>query len=294
MNLNAIYTQNEENISNVQKEKDLKYFIKATNVVDFKEDLESNFTEDFIRDICSKIDNEHVSIDSIMSRINDKLKNAGTNYAHLKRATKEDRNPKWFDNECSKLKADKYRLLRKYRKTRRDEDLENYLSAKNLFKNTCSTKADEMARNNLNDLTSSIGDSKSFWTKLRNLTNKNKPIKNNISTEDWVRHFENLLNNSSDENDNLTINRSPDIDISEVENYIFNSEISEDEVRQSILHMKKGKSPGSDNFIPEFFIYGIDTLCPILVRLFNRLFSNGEYPLEWCNSIIITLHKKVM
>jgi len=94
LNLNAIYTQNKENISNVQKEKDLKYFIKATDVVDFKEDLQSNFTEDFIHDICSKIDNENVSIDSIMSRINDKLTNAGTNYAHFKRAPKEDRNPK--------------------------------------------------------------------------------------------------------------------------------------------------------------------------------------------------------
>jgi len=52
LNLNAIYTQNEENISNVQNEKD---FIKATDVVDSKEHLKSNFTEDFIHDICSKI-----------------------------------------------------------------------------------------------------------------------------------------------------------------------------------------------------------------------------------------------
>ena len=59
--------------------------------------------------------------------------------------------------------------------------------------------------------------------------------------------------------------------------------------------MKKGKLPGPDNFIPDFFIYGIDTSdSPILVRLFNRLYNTGEYPLEWCNSIIITLHKKVM
>ena len=63
LNLNAIHTQNEENISNVQKQKDLKYFIKATDVVDFKEDLKSNFTEDFIHDLFSKIASEHVSID---------------------------------------------------------------------------------------------------------------------------------------------------------------------------------------------------------------------------------------
>ena len=44
--------------------------------------------------------------------------------------------------------------------------------------------------------------------------------------DNWVRHVENLLNNSSDEDDNLTINRSPDIGISKAEDYIFNSEIS--------------------------------------------------------------------
>jgi len=54
------------------------------------------------------------------------------------------------------------------------------------------------------------------------------------------------------------------------EDNITNNEISDNEVRQNILHMKKGISPGPDNFIPELFIYGIDTLCPILVRLFNR------------------------
>jgi len=55
--------------------------------------------------ICSKIAYEHASIDSKMSHINYKLKNAGSKYAHYERAPKEDRNHNWFDYECSKLKA---------------------------------------------------------------------------------------------------------------------------------------------------------------------------------------------
>jgi len=103
--------------------------------------------------------------------VNAKLMNAGRKYAHYKRAPKKNRNPKWFDFECSKVKADEYRLLRQYLKTRRN-DLENFISPKNLFKNTCSIKADEMVRSNLNDITNSIGDSKSFCEKLRNLGKK--------------------------------------------------------------------------------------------------------------------------
>ena len=56
--------------------------------------------------------------------------------------------------------------------------------------------------------------------------------------------------------------------------------------------MKGGKPPGPDGLIPELFIYGIDTLLPLIHQLFNRLFRHGEYPEEWCNSMITTLHKK--
>ena len=44
--------------------------------------------------------------------------------------------------------------------------------------------------------------------------------------------------------------------------------------------------------MPEFFIYGIDLIAHILVKLFNRLFQKGEYPESWCESLIVVLHKK--
>ena len=67
---------------------------------------------------------------------------------------------------------------------------------------------------------------------------------------------------------------------------------SEDEIRLSVKHLKAEKKPGPDSIIPEFFMYGGETLLPILIKLFNRLFKNGEYPDNWTESIIVTLHKK--
>ena len=78
----------------------------------------------------------------------------------------------------------------------------------------------------------------------------------------------------------------------EIEDFIFNTEITEDEIRLAMNKFRKGKKPGPDCLLPEFFIYGIDSIAHILVKLFNRLFQKGEYPESWCESLIVVLHKK--
>ena len=44
--------------------------------------------------------------------------------------------------------------------------------------------------------------------------------------------------------------------------------------------------------MPGLFINSINVILPILLKLFNRLFSRGEFPETWSNSIIVPLHKK--
>ena len=142
-----------------------------------------------------------------------------------------------------------------------------------------------------------IYDSKSFWSKLKNMTNKKERQANGITTEQWLDHFESLFNGGNDIENFIgdDINEH-DIELDEpsdeIEEHIFNSEITDDEIVTAIRSMKRGKAPGPDGLVPEVFIYGIDTLLPLINRLFNRLFRHDEYPEEWCNSIITTLHKK--
>jgi hypothetical protein len=79
---------------------------------------------------------------------------------------------------------------------------------------------------------------------------------------------------------------------SEIEHHIFNSTITEDEVHLAIRHLKQGEKPRPDEIIPEFFLYSIAIITPILIRLFNKIFASGEFPSAWCESIIVTIHKK--
>ena len=149
----------------------------------------------------------------------------------------------------------------------------------------------------LDDLMSVINDSKSFWSKLKNMTNKKERQANSITTEQWLDHFKTLFNDGNDiENDIGDDINELDIELDEpsdeIEEHIFNSEITYDKIVTAIRSMKRGKAPGPDGLIPELYIYGIDTLLPLFNRLFNRLFRHGEYPEEWCNSIITTLYKK--
>ena len=44
--------------------------------------------------------------------------------------------------------------------------------------------------------------------------------------------------------------------------------------------------------MPGLFIHSIDVILPIIHKLFNLLFSYGEFPEAWSNSIIVPPHKK--
>lgn len=62
---------------------------------------------------------------------------------------------------------------------------------------------------------------------------------------------------------------------------IFNSEITEKEIAVCIRALNTLQSPGQDGIPPAFFKQTSDTLMPIMVRLFNRMFANGEFPSSW-------------
>ena len=54
------------------------------------------------------------------------------------------------------------------------------------------------------------------------------------------------------------------------------------------------KKAHGGNIIPQQLIYGASALLPYIRKLFQRLFTRGEFPDCWAKSIIIPLHKKVV
>ena len=74
----------------------------------------------------------------------------------------------------------------------------------------------------------------------------------------------------------------------------LNSDISPQEVTESIDHLKANKAAGLDGIIPEVFKHSCDKIVPFLVHLFNKVFASGEYPEAWTEAVIYPPHKKAV
>ena len=88
---------------------------------------------------------------------------------------------------------------------------------------------------------------------------------NNITKEQWQNQFETLFQDNT-RNDNLDdIIQDDDtnekiqygVTDNELEDIIFNSEITNEEILKSVQSLKRGENAGKDEVIQEFFIHRI-------------------------------------
>ena len=73
---------------------------------------------------------------------------------------------------------------------------------------------------------------------------------------------------------------------------ILDADITAEEVKAAIRHLKNGKATGPDGIISEILKAAEDSLVPFLVKYFNKLFKEGSFPTEWTKAFIVPLHKK--
>ena len=112
-------------------------------------------------------------------------------------------------------------------------------------------------------------------------------------------HFENLFEDatlndlvegeSSSLSDIICEEEQP---LDEIEDHIFNSEITDEEILKSVKSLKSGKSAEMNGITPQFFIHGGEIILVVLNRLFKRIFSSGEYPMSWASSIVVPIYKE--
>ncbi len=119
---------------------------------------------------------------------------------------------------------------------------------------------------------------------------------NNISADSFVDYFK-AINNPTDhffQPDEDIIHFNETYFESEVKIMFneLNTDISIDEILQSISQLSNGRSGGPDMFLNEFLIHGKEILAPFLLKLFNTAFKNGHFPEIWSEGFIVPLHKK--
>lgn len=135
---------------------------------------------------------------------------------------------------------------------------------------------------------------KQYWQMLKETAGL--PKSSTISADSFVQYFK-AINNPTDPF------FQPDEDIIHFNEVYFeseirimfselNTEISNDEILQSISQLSNGRSGGPDMFLNEFLIHGKVYILPFLHRLFNVTFKNGYFPDSWSVGYIVPLHKK--
>ena len=98
---------------------------------------------------------------------------------------------------------------------------------------------------------------------------------------EWYNHFSNLFA-AADDTDIASDNPVNDVhvdmeELDDVEELIFNSDISPSEVLDSVKSLKLNMYCGSTITAPPI-AYGIDVLLTFIVKLFNRDFKSGRFP----------------
>ena len=126
---------------------------------------------------------------------------------------------------------------------------------------------------------------KKFWKSIKKRYNKKSSQSDILSAQNCFEHFK--MYGGQDEQSQQ--NEQPDLGNIEVEE--LDSEISSSELREAIFSQKNGKKCGLDHLCAELFKHSFDIISPFLLKLFNRLFSNGKYPKSWGEGIIVPIFK---
>ena len=160
---------------------------------------------------------------------------------------KLSRSKKWFDKDCMNLKKDVRKLGRQKSKEPTNLVLrEKYCVKLKQFRKNCKNKRYHFWQKQFNELEDTLKDSKSFWNKWKQSTDKypTKP-KIDISGENWYNHFHNLHTEKM-------INLSPTTFTNHHEPCdILNAPFTKDELQHAIDNLKNSKAAGFDGITNE-------------------------------------------
>lgn len=210
---------------------------------------------------------------------------------------KKKQHKKWYDQDCTLLHNKLRRLARRlhenpqcniilneFRQTRKS--YKKLLKHKKLiFKANMFDQLDELRKT----------DSPAYWDLFEKLRELDKPKTTNpISSIEWVRYFEQHVNSSQ----RLTQTEKENKREQYVEDHIdiinneLNYNITNDEIKLCIKKLKNKKSSGADYILNEMIKAGKEQILPILLKLFNKIFSSRTFPTVWQNNTLTPIFKK--
>ena len=206
-----------------------------------------------------------------------------------------DRNhPPWADDEWQSSKKSFFRSRDKVKRSPSDDNLRDMSECRRRYKYLSRRKQNSHDTFETKKLISARFTNVKLYWKL--LSGKKSRSACPISTADWYNHFLMLSNPdddffTADEDISSEVRQTIENDMRAIYEEL-DCPISEDEIRLAVKGLKRAKCGGDDMLLNELFIYGIVSLSPYLVTLFNYIFYSGIFPEIWADGLITPLHKK--
>ena len=244
----------------------------------------------------NSLDSTHKDVDEIVADLKDAILSSAANMKKKSRGENTRQSPSpWFDTECRQMKAATVSAFKIYlRKQTADNDniyQRNKRNYKTLLKKKKRAHQKEKVRQLIHDKKKNP---KKFWQELK-WKEKSKEI--GASQAELENHFRAVFSDKMNSENSQWVtyvrlfNEWWLANSNKTDEYL-DEEITKSEVRKSISDLKKGKSPGPDNLLPEFFKCGIDNLETHITRIFNVILSTATYPTSWQQQLICPIFKK--
>ena len=275
-------TKDSENVNTQQP------FIKfdETKVDQFKRLLSAKETE--ISSLTAKLDNS-ADLNGITSEFINILHKSSLEIFGQKKTngTNPTKQTAWFNQECKIARKQFNKAKNDFNRNKANAQLRSdYITSKlnyNKIKKVNKYKFLQKEKENLSRLSKT--NPKLFWQRIKQQYSKEESRSDNVNISEMYDHFTNLFSTENTTNDDTTFNNTV------LHDEELEKDIAMTELREAIFSQKNNKSIGPDEISAEIYKCAFEDIAPFILKLFNRLLSNGEYPICFGEGIIHPIHK---
>ena len=189
----------------------------------------------------------------------------------------------WFNQDCKDSKSAFLNAKRTLKNSYSENNKIAFLEARSIFVQTKRRgwlKFQNEQKFKLADMSKRAP--KQFWKKIKKkkIRNKKSSDTGDLTICEFQDHFNRLMNNRNVGN-NMDFSNLPDINI-DVQD--LDKPIIEAEILKAINSLKRGKNPGFDGVLNDFFLDAEEFMISYLVKIYNKIYDSGIYPESWCIS----------
>ena len=187
-----------------------------------------------------------------------------------------------YDSQCWKSRKEYHKAKQKYNVRKSNANFVCMINKSKKYRQELKRVRIKQKNDMVNKLRANkIKDPAQYWKIIKGEKKKNDIP---VTLENFYTHFKELSNEDY-ANERLVYasdNETPPI---------LNDPITSQEIMKCITKLKNKKSAGVDMIVNEYIKTTRDVMCPLYIKLFNKILDSGTFPEEWLVGVIIPLYK---